>query len=183
MSIIIREKLQIKDIKEITVAIDDLDDIFTDFDPRPVQLRALSEDFLGEIKKFYKEAASGKLMITFLAPIELKRNLQKNAKDQMIFSHLKQIFKRKHLTNKKRMGAITRRGIFYIAFGMTLLLTLTMLAYYKIISTFALEIIGVVLMPLGWFGIWEGFSKLVDVPFKLKEETEMFDKLSKAQYT
>jgi hypothetical protein len=37
-------------------------------------------------------------------------------------------------------------------------------------------------MPLGWFGIWEGFSKIVDIPFKLGSDTQVYRKLSRAAY-
>jgi hypothetical protein len=31
--------------------------------------------------------------------------------------------------------------------------------------------------------MWEGFSHLIQTPYKLKEEATMYDKLSKAQYS
>ena len=42
---------RIKDIKEISIAIDTWDDMFSDFDPRPFNMRALSEDVMAELKK------------------------------------------------------------------------------------------------------------------------------------
>ena len=65
---------------------------------------------------------------------------------------------------------------------MALLITLALLTYYKKLDTLMLEIIGIVFMPLGWFGIWEGFSKIVDLPFKLESDTQVYRKLSRAAY-
>ena len=52
----------------------------------------------------------------------------------------------------------------------------------EIFNNLAIEILGIVVMPLGWFGIWEGFSKIVDTSPKFVQEEILFDKLSKAQY-
>lgn len=181
-SIIKPRNVTIKDFQEITVAIDSLDDIFSDFDPRPLTQRALSEDFLKEIKKFYRETATDKLIVNFLGPIELKAILEKNQLDKAIVSHLTQDFRRRAQANKKSIRAIWRTGVIYIIFGMAFLLMLTLLGYKGVLDKLSLEILSIIFMPLGWFGVWEGFSKLVDTPFKLKEETEMNSKLAKAQY-
>lgn len=175
-------EVTIKDFKEITVAIDSLDDIFSDFDPRPMQQRALSEDFLKEIQKFYREAGPGKIIVNFLAPITLKEMIEKNQLGKAVLTHITHDFKRRAQGNKKIMGRIWRTGIIFILFGMSILLSLLFLGYRGILNKLSLEILGVVFMPLGWFGIWEGFSKLVDTPMKLKDETEMYEKLAKAQY-
>ena len=37
-------------------------------------------------------------------------------------------------------------------------------------------------MPLGWFGIWEGLSKLVDTSPAFTQEEIFFEKLSKATF-
>lgn len=181
-SIIRPRNVTIKDFQEITLAIDSLDDIFSDFDPRPLTQRALSEDFLKEIKKFYRETAMDKLTVSFLGPIELKAILEKNQLDKAIISHVTQDFRRRAQASKKSIRMIWQKGIIYIIFGMAFLLMLTLLGYKGILSKLSLEILSIIFMPLGWFGVWEGFSKLVDIPFKLKEETEMNSKLARAQY-
>jgi len=38
------------------------------------------------------------------------------------------------------------------------------------------------LMPLGWFGFWEGLSKLIDTSPAFIREEKFFEKLSKASY-
>ena len=63
---------RIKDIKEISIAIDTWDDIFSDFDPRPFEVRALSEDFIAELKKRYRETRKGQFLVMIYAPVSLK---------------------------------------------------------------------------------------------------------------
>ena len=86
----IKATIPIKEYQDITVAIDTLDDIFSDFDPRPLHQRALSEDFLKEIQKFYVESSRGRLNVIFLGPLHLKDILEKNQLEKAIITHLHQ---------------------------------------------------------------------------------------------
>jgi len=63
---------RLKDIQQISIAIDTWDDIFSDFDPRPLGERAVSEDFINELKKRYLETRKGSFLIIIHAPISLK---------------------------------------------------------------------------------------------------------------
>ena len=59
---------------------------------------------------------------------------------------------------------------------------LTLATYFRFFSDLAIELLGIILMPLGWFGVWEGFSKIVDTsPIFIQEEI-LFNKLSKGQF-
>lgn len=183
MSILRPHNIQIKDFQEITVAIDTLNDMFSDFDPRPVQQRALSEDFLKEIQKFYRESATGKIQVVFLGPLALKDILEKNQLEKAIIGHLHQEFRTRAQQAKKAINAIRTTGVRFILFGATLLVALTFTQIFQLFPRFGLTLTTELLMPLGWFGMWEGFSNLVETPYKLKEELIMYDKLAKAQYS
>lgn len=183
MSILKPLSIQIKDFQEITVAIDTLDDIFSDFDPRPLHQRALSEDFLKEIQKFYKESATGRIQVVFLGPVALKELLEKNQLEKLIIAHLHQEFRSRSQQAKKAINSIRKTGARFITFGATLLVALTFAQIFQFFPQLGLKLGTELLMPLGWFGMWEGFSNLVETPYKLKEEVTMYDKLSKAQYS
>ncbi|MFH1622295.1 MAG: hypothetical protein ABIA97_04150 [Candidatus Omnitrophota bacterium] len=169
---------RIKDLKEIDIAIDTWNDIFSDFDPRPLNERILSEDFIFELRRRYRESRKGDFVVTIYAPAALKETKSEN----IVIQRLKKHFRHRFLQRQKEIIRIRIRGIIFVLMGICFLTFLTLLAYFKIISNLAIEILGIVVMPLGWFGIWEGFSKIVDTsPKYLKEET-LFNKLSKAQY-
>lgn len=74
------------------------------------------------------------------------------------------------------------RGLVFVLCGISFLTFLTLAAYYKWFNDLILNIISIVVMPLGWFGIWEGFSKIVDPASATLQEEKFYDKLSKAQY-
>jgi len=169
---------RIKDIKEIDIAIDTWDDIFSDFDPRPLNERTLSEDFIFELRKRYRETRKGDFIIIIYAPISLK-----DAKSEsMVIQRLKKHFKHRYLQRQKEINRIRIRGVIFVLLGICFLTFLTLAAYFKMFSQLAIDTLGIVVMPLGWFGIWEGFSKIVDTSPKYLQEEMLFSKLSKAQY-
>ena len=168
----------IKDIKEISVAIDRWEDIFSDFDPSPLGQRTLSEDFISELKKRYRETKRGSFIITIYAPLSLKDE----QKEKVVIQRLKQYFRFRSIQAKKQLGRIRARGITFVAFGTFSLGLLILLTYFKVFSELAIEMIGIALMPLGWFGIWEGFSKIVDASPILRVDEDLFVKLARANY-
>ncbi|MFC1709955.1 hypothetical protein ACFL2J_07875 [Candidatus Omnitrophota bacterium] len=174
-----KKNLQIiKDLKEIDIVIDTWDDIFSDFDPSPFNERTLSEDFIVELKKRYRETRKGNFAVTIYAPIFLK-----DAKSEaIVIQRLKRHFLYRSLQSQKKIASIRIKGIIYVLLGICFLTFLTLAAYFKMFSDLAIEILGIVVMPLGWFGIWEGFSKVVDTTPKFIQDEILFNKLSKAQY-
>ena len=168
----------IKDIQEISIAIDSWDDIFSDFDPSPLEQRILSEDFLSELKKRYRETQRGNFIITIYAPMFLKDDLT----ERIVIKRLKQYFKLRHLSTRKEINDARRKGIIFVVFGILFLSVLTLIAYFKMISLLAIELLGIILMPLGWFGIWEGFSRIIEPSPLIKQDLELFGKLTKAVF-
>jgi len=81
------------------------------------------------------------------------------------------------------INGIRTTGARFILFGAILLITLTLLQIFQFFPQLGLKLGTELLMPLAWFGMWEGFSHLVETPYKLKEEVMMHDKLAKAQYS
>ena len=171
-------KQRLADLQELSIAIDSFDDIFSDFDPREYSKRDLSEDFLREMRHRYKESQRGALEVSFYTPT----SLHNDTLEKMTIQRIKQHYR--HIANqtKKAISVIRNRGFFYIGFGLVLLFALTYTTYLKIFSDLHIQIFGILFMPLGWFGIWEGFSKVLDLPWKLKEELEFSTKLAKANY-
>jgi hypothetical protein len=173
-----RSTQRIKDLKEISIVIDTWDDVFSDFDPRPLNQRTLSEDFIIELKKRYRETRRGDFSVVIIAP----NNLQDPDSETMVMGRLKKHFKHRFLQRQREIVRIRVRGVVFVLFGITSLTTLTLATYHKIFSELIIEILGIILMPLGWFGIWEGFSKIVDTSQTSIQESQLFDKLAKATY-
>ena len=168
-----------KDLKEIGIVIDTWDDIFSDFDPRPLAERTVSEDFLDELRKRYKETRSGEFLITIYAPPSLKDE----ASEKMVSQRLKKHFRHKFLQKKKVIIKIRMRGLVFVLIGVCSLSFLTLATYFRFLSDLAIQICGILLMPLGWFGFWEGLSKLIDTSPVVLHDEKLFEKLSKAKFS
>lgn len=169
---------RIKDLGEIAIVIDTWDDVFSDFDPRPLSERTVSGDFIDELKKRYKETRRGDFIITIYAPVGLKNDKS----ERMVTQRLKKHFLHRYLQKKKSIAKLRQRGAVFVLVGIASLTFLTFAAYYKFLSELASQMAAIVLMPLGWFGFWEGLSKLIDTsPGSIQDEV-LFRKLSKATY-
>jgi hypothetical protein len=165
-------------LKEISIIIDVWDDVFSDFDPRPLDERALSEDFISELKKRYRETPRGDLLISFYAP----RTLKHEDSERMVTQRLKQYFGDRALQKKQELFRTRKKGGGFVLGGIFFLTSITLLAYFNIFPVLMIKILEIVLVPLGWFGIWEGFSKIVNASPGSSQEGILFRKLSKAEY-
>lgn len=169
---------RIKDLKEIAIVIDSWDDIFSDFDPRPLNERILSEDFIVELRRRYRETRRGDFVVTICAPKALKDDKSEN----MVIQRLKKHFRHRFLQRQKEIIRLRIKGGIFVVFGIFCLAFLMLVTYFKIYLRLTIEILSIIFMPLGWFGIWEGFSKIVDTSPAFIQEEILFDKLSKAVY-
>jgi len=173
-----RAEQRVQDLREIGVVIDTWDDIFSDFDPRPLGERTVSGDFTDELKKRYKETQAGNFIITIYAPISLREE----ESERMVTNRLRKHFRYKFLQKKKVITTIHIRGIIFVVVGICSLGFLTLATYFKFMGELALQISSIVFMPLGWFGIWEGLSKLIDTSPVVIRDSKLFEKLQKATY-
>ena len=172
----IEQRLQ--DLKEIAIVIDSWDDIFSDFDPRPLNERTVSGDFIEELKKRYKETRKGNFIIKICAPVSLKEE----ESERKVVQRLKKEFRFRQLRRKKSLIRIRIRGIIFVLIGVSSLTFLSLATYFKFLSQLRIEMLNIVLMPLGWFGFWEGLSKLIDTSPAPAQEAVLFEKLAKATY-
>jgi hypothetical protein len=166
----------IQEIQDIFIAIDSWDDIFSDFDPSPLSSRVLSEDFLMELKKRHRETQTGNFVITLYAPSVLKDE----EIEKIVIKRLKQYFKFRYLSLTKEINLLRLKGGKFAFFGILSLILITLVTYFQVFDALTLELLGIVFMPLGWFGIWEGFSRLIEPSSLLKQDAELFNKLLKS---
>ena len=98
--------------QEISLRLEKFDDMFSVFDIRPYSKRALSVDFLDEIKRASLEREEG---------VELILNMPEKERNEhhelMIKERLKAHFKRHYLLAQKKKRKILNRGLFMTAFG------------------------------------------------------------------
>jgi hypothetical protein len=143
----------------ISIVLDSYDDIFSDFDPRPIIHKGLSDDFLYECRK----ASYGRdaYEIRFMIPGR-KRKLNEEV---IIKKRMKEHFK-KHLHEEERkIKGIKKTGYMWVLIG-SFILTLSTLIYEIEIDSsnriiqFIWDLLFIISQPAGWFTFWEGLGKI-----------------------
>jgi hypothetical protein len=147
----------------IRFGLDEYDDIFSDFDPRPYSERMLSDDFLYELKRASLDREEKGLELTLLVPKE-RRN---QAQEKVILERLKAHFRRQRRRLEEKRKGERRTGVRMVALGVIFMFLATWLLFrYKqdLWSSFVV----VLLEPAGWFTFWEGLNLVL---FKSRETT------------
>jgi len=171
------DQLKVSHAGKLSMWLDDYNDIFSDFDPRPYAQRTLSEDFLFEAKRESRETVSGNYGLYLLMPHN-KRNLYHEA---IIKKRLKQHFKKQHdsLLDKKRR--IFNQGLFFVELGVVLMLVTTFLLVRYEHANFFLTFLAVIAEPGGWFLFWEGLNLVIFESKKIQSDYLFYDKMSRSQ--
>ena len=104
-------------IYEMGFWLDDYDDIFSDFDPRTYSKRQLSEDFLAELKRRYKETPTGGFEVSIYLPKGLRDAKIESAAKKKIREYFANEIKRLEEKGSQRK----KTGILYFVAGMIVL--------------------------------------------------------------
>lgn len=149
------EPLATTESQVISLRLDQYDDIFSDFDIRPYSSRALSIDFLDEVKRAARDKQEGKIELILHLP-KKKRNESHETK---IKERLATHFKRHHHLLLQEKRHILRIGIRMILVGILCMLAATFVLFYNTRRNLLLSFIVVFLEPAAWFLVWEGMEQ------------------------
>jgi hypothetical protein len=165
------------EIRDISIAIDSYDDIFSDFDPREFSKREVSDDLLKELRRRHIEARSGKFEVRFI----LTADMRDPKLEATIKKRLREHFERRLKELEEELHSRRWRGKMYIAFGALFLL---LQAYYTafIADVLSSELLAIILVPAGWFGMFTGIEKLLEDPDRFGEQKRLNEKLMHANY-
>ena len=152
------EKQKLLQLSEISLILDTYDDLFSDFDPRTLDKRSLSEDFLSDIKRATKEKKSGVIELNFLIPLEQK----KEEKEAMIRKRLHEHFRKHYELIQKEVQFVRTRGIIMVVVGVILSILTAVFVYPHVDENVFMSIVLILIEPAAWFTIWEGANKFFD---------------------
>ncbi len=166
------------DLREITIQLDNYDDIFSDFDPRPYHSRELSDDFVKEIRRRYLEDKRGRFEVRFTMPSS-ERDLKEEA---LIKKRLREHFASMTAREEDTVSSIRTRGYIYIVIGAIVLVADVFALFVLNESSVFYKILSVLLVPAGWYGMFEGMGKVIDQPNEALERKSVYEKFEKANY-
>ena len=159
----------------ISLILDSYDDIFSDFDPRSYDERALSDDFLYECKKAARDKGF-KTELRFLIP----KNKRNNRDETKIRYRLKGHFNRHHKELESEITKTKLSGAVWFVIG-ALIITFGTLIFTYANKGFFYNLLFVMSEPAGWFFFWEGLGKIFIHSKSNKKDFDFYKKMSRAE--
>jgi len=165
-----------KETSEIRLTLDDYNDIFSDFDPRPYSEKGLSEDFLEEAKRATISKYSDKVNFIMALPQE-KRNLKN---ESIIKLRLKEYFQNRYILAKKEKRSVLKKGLSFCSVGTILMMIVTYL-YFKFKDINLLTSFFIILLePASWFLFWEGLDLVIFESKEINPNLKFYGRMIKA---
>ncbi|MEM4260337.1 MAG: hypothetical protein QXG00_03805 [Candidatus Woesearchaeota archaeon] len=170
------EKQKLLKQSEISLLLDHYDDIFSDFDPRHYSERALSDDFLNEVRRASRDKPSGKLLLKFMVPKQNRNFLQ----EYVIKKRLRDHFKKHHQLLLEEIKDIKKKGLNIIAWGTSLMLIAGFINSLPNLSFFH-HLLLTITEPAGWFLWWTGLDQFYYTVKQKKPELVFYEKFETAE--
>jgi hypothetical protein len=158
---------------EIPLWLDDYNDLFSDFDPRSYSHRALSQDFLEELKRASRDKPK-KVRLGLLVP-RAKRNLKE---EFVIKKRLREHFMKHFIRSKKEHNKIVKEGVLFLTLGVAFMVLTTYILIRGNLNNF-LTFLSVFLEPGGWFLFWEGLYLIIFESRKKHPDLKFYKKMSR----
>jgi len=169
------EKQRLLSLSEISIILDTYDDIFSDFDPRPYDVRSLSDDFLIEVKKATRHKGS-KVELKVMMPEALRKPEEEAIIKKRVKAHYRNTVEQ---INRDILKMRKKGGLFIIVGVVILTLVVLMLSIVPagLMQTFFLFLFE----PAGWFTLWNGFDYLFLQPSSRYEERDFYHKMANSE--
>jgi hypothetical protein len=166
----------VSETNEIYIRLAQYDDIFSDFDMRPYSRRALSVDFLGEIKRASIDKMAEGIELILHAPEKDRNESQEATIKERLAAH----FKRHYQILQKDKWKVMRLGYSMVALGIVCMIIATQIIYRDPTDDLLLSFLVVFFEPAAWFLLWEGMDKMMFDSKEINPDLEFYKKMSEA---
>jgi len=156
--------------------LDNYQEMFSTFDPAPYERRMISQDFIEAVMRRFPEGSEEDIHLRISVP----RSKRSTKTETVVVRRLKTYFRKMADRYEKTLQADQRRGAIYFVAGCILLLAFVWVGMN--LESLISQLLGVVFLPLGWFGIWEGTSKILSAPEKYHKKLFLYNELATAKY-
>jgi hypothetical protein len=158
----------------VSLWLDAYTDIFSDFDPRPFAERAISDDFVVQVKKMSRDFK----MVSVLRLL-LPEGMEKEDNERVIRKRLYDHFNKMYEVLEEESGKIRNKGVLMVTAGVSMMIMASYI-YYLGLTLFPLYLLLVLLEPGGWFLFWTGLDNLFTLSKARKVDILFFGKMSTA---
>ena len=159
---------------DISLWLDDYDDIYSDFDSRQYPKRRISEDFIYEMKDAFNYRKE-KIRDLFLFMPPEKRV---EASEEIIVTGMTHFFNGQFLMAAGKYRKKWNRGILLGIIGLAVMICSASLTSIVQNPSFLKNILYVLLEPGGWFLLWASFDTIYYDLKELKADKDFFKELA-----
>ncbi len=159
-------------LQRADIALDDYDDIFSDFDPSPYNKRLLSEDFLYELRRRCLSTGKGEFAVNFTLP----RAARSEKTEALIKKRLKEHFRLRVREIEQKAKEKARNGAIRLTVG--ILLSLALFIVPELETVPVLTIYSVLI----WYSTWSGLENILQASYSFRKRKVSAEKLLKADY-
>ncbi len=168
---------EMKETSEIRVSVNNYEDIFSDFDPRSLHERGLSEDFLLEMKRASLVKKGHDINFIILVP-KKERDLNKEIK---ITQRLRSYFKKHFGILQEEKRGMIKWGVFSTILGTILMILATYLLFKFKNQNLIASFFTILFEPAGWFIFWHGLDYIIFEPKKINPDIDFHNKMTSAK--
>lgn len=168
-----RETSAPSETSEISIRLEQYDDIFSDFDIRPYSRRALSVDFLDEIKRATVDKKH-EVELTLYVPEKSRDESREATIKERLAAHFKRHY---HLLREEKLRVL-RIGIGMVVVGVICMVGAALIVFKDPSQNIALSFLVVFLEPAAWFLLWEGMDQIIFNSKQLNPDVEFYRKMS-----
>jgi len=155
--------------------IDEYDDIFSDFDPRPYEVRTISNDFWDELNKLYTEHPDDIDVVKILVPVKM----QQRSTEKIIAKRVTAYITMRANVAKKKLRKIYLQSSSMLLLGIGFMLIATWLDAHH--GVFWLSFLRIVAEPAGWFCFWESLNLFIFEKPATSQAVARYNELAKAK--
>jgi hypothetical protein len=163
-----------QETQEISLRLEQYDDIFSDFDIRPYDRRALSTDFLDEIRRASRDKNGGGIELVLHAPEKERNETNENTIRERLVAH----FEKHRGMLQKDKQKVVGIGAVMVAVGIICMILATLIIFKdsddKLLSSFLI----VFLEPAAWFLLWEGMDQIIFNSRNINPELNFYKKMA-----
>ena len=160
--------------QEISLRLEHYTDIYSDFDIRHYSTRALSVDFLDEIKRATADKNSGGIDLVLHMP-EKERN---ESHEATIRERLAGHFKKHYRLLVAERQKVLKLGISMVMLGIIAMISATFILFKDPTENIFLSFMVVFLEPAAWFLLWEGMDQIIFNSKSIYSELDFYRKMS-----
>ncbi len=161
--------------ESISLWLDSYDDLFSDFDPRHLSERSLSDDFLSELKRAAADKSGAHLTLIFL----LAKTRRKRPVESVIRGRLKAHFQRHFELLRASRRSMQKKGMLQGCVGLAVMLVIVLISGES--KSIAARAVSLLAEAGGWFLFWSGMDKVFTEARQSAAELEFYAKMHTAE--